>query len=94
MIDDYKVLQAECHSYIDRLCSSHKEKEQLYKELARKLEIRQRYCHFSKMTLSQLYQSRRWLRARCIKSGAMSKTYEQPLITTKEVSLEADGTGS
>ena len=74
MIDDYKILQSECHAYIDRLCSSHKEKERLYKELAKMLEIRQRYCHFSKMTLSQLYKSRRWLRTKCIKTGVFMET--------------------
>ncbi len=80
MVDEYKSLQTECHFYIDQLCKSHKEKEQLYKELSRKLAIRQRYCHFSKMTLSQLYQSRRWLRNKCIKSGSLLNAGSEPLI--------------
>ena len=66
-MNEYDILRKECHDYIDKLCETHKDRENLYKWLARKLEIKQRYCHFGLMTLPQLYKSRKLLRKRYIK---------------------------
>lgn len=66
-MDEYSILRKECHSYIDGMTETKRDREEIYRWLARKMQIRQKYCHFSMMSISQLYKARKILRNRWLK---------------------------
>lgn len=55
-------LKRDCHKYLDQLWTTHKEREECYRWLAKKLKIPLRYCHIDRLNTQQLLKARRLLR--------------------------------
>lgn len=55
-------LKADCHKYLDMMWQTAKERKEVYKWLARRLNIPLRRCHISKLSSYDLYRARRILR--------------------------------
>lgn len=66
-MDELKVLRHECHSYMDMLWENHKQREAVYKWLAKRMRLPLRYCHIGMMNKRQLIRARYLLRRECVK---------------------------